>query len=226
MKLLLFGATGMVGKGVLVEALKDPAISQVLCVSRTTSGVTHEKLKEIIAPDLFHVNSILDSLPQVDACIWALGISSVGMKEADYERITATLTLDWAKMLLKTNPGLSFAYCSAAGAGGSSMWARVRQRVESQLLATPFKHVGIVRPAAIKPGPGIKSRTRLYQAFIILFKPIFPILLKLAPGFMTSSERLGQAMLAIVKGKVSQKILESKGINESAGSSQSLGVRR
>lgn len=213
MKLILFGATGMVGTGVLREALADPAVNAVLSVGRRPCGVTHTKLKELILPDLFEFSAVEAQLTGWDACIWALGISSIGLDEAAYAKVTEELTLLWARELLRLNPGLSFCYCSAAGAGGNSMWARVRQRVEAGLKALPFRHAGCVRPAMIRPGRGIWSRVRLYNVFIVLFIPLFPLLVRFFPGLCTTSERLGRAMLRVVKGEAGQFILESADIN-------------
>src|SRR4051812_5559851 len=213
MKLILFGATGMVGSGTLREALADPELEAVLSVGRRSCGVQHPKLRELLLPDLFDFASVEWDLIGWDACVWALGISSVGLNEAAYARITEELTLFWARALLRLNPDFSFCYCSAAGADGRSMWARVRQSVESGLKALPFRHAGCVRPALIQPGPGIRSRVALYQVFIALFRPAFPLIVRLFPRVSTTSERLGRCMLRVVKGRVDKYILESVDIN-------------
>jgi uncharacterized protein YbjT (DUF2867 family) len=212
-KLLLFGATGMVGAGALREALADPGVEAVLSVSRRSCGVQHPKLRELLLPDLFNIASVESQLVGWDGCIWALGISSLGLKEAAYAKVTEELTLLWARTLLRLNPQFSFSYCSAMGAGGKGMWARVRQRVEGGLRALPFKHAGCVRPGFIQPGSGIRSQVKAYQAAIVLFTPIFPLLVKLLPAFCTTSERLGRAMLRVVQGKSDKFILESADIN-------------
>lgn len=215
-KLILFGATGMVGAGVLREALAAAEVEAVLTVGRRSCGVSHPKLRELIIPDLFDFAAVEDQLVGWDACIWAVGISSVGLDEAVYARVTEELTLSWARALLRLNPGFSFCYCSAAGAGGRSMWARVRQRVEDALRAMPFRHAGAVRPAFIRPGPGIRSRTRLYQAALVVLRPIFPLFTLFArvfPSLFTTSERLGRAMLRVVEGRADRFILESGDIN-------------
>lgn len=216
MKIILFGATGMVGRGTLREALNNPGVESVLSIGRTSCSVVHPKLRELLLPDLFDFASVEDQLVGYDACLWALGISSVGLDEAGYARVTEELTLLWARALLRLNPELSFCYCSAGGAGGRSMWARVRQRVESALQSMPFRHAGAVRPAFIRPGPGIRSRTRLYQAGIVLLAPVFlvyPILLRVFPFLFTTSEILGRAMLRVVEGRADRFILESGDIN-------------
>ena len=213
MKIVLFGATGMVGAGALQEALNAPEVESVLSVGRRSCGVTHRKLKELLLPDLFGVAAVESQLAGYDACLWAVGISSVGLDEAAYSRVTEELTLLWARTLLRLNPDFSFCYCSAAGAGGRSMWARVRQRVESALQSMPFRHAGAVRPGFIQPGPGIRSRVRLYQIGITLLTPFFPMFVRAFPFIFTSSEKLGRAMLRVVEGRADRFILESADIN-------------
>jgi uncharacterized protein YbjT (DUF2867 family) len=213
MKIILFGASGMVGAGALREALGDPDVESVLSVGRRSCGVRHPKLAELLLPDLFDLAAVEDRLVGYDACIWAVGISSVGLGEAAYARVTEELTLLWARALLRLNPRFSFCYCSAAGAGGTAMWARVRQRVEAALRTMPFRHVGAVRPAFIRPAPGIRSRVWFYQAGIVLLTPAFPLFLRLFPSVFTTSERLGRAMLRVVQGRADRFVLESADIN-------------
>lgn len=216
MKVIIFGATGMVGAGALREALNAPEVESVLSIGRHPCGVEHPKLRELLLPDLFDFASVESQLVGYDACIWAVGISSVGLDEAAYARVTEELTLVWARALLRLNPAFSFCYCSAGGAGGRSMWARVRQRVEGALKSMPFRHVGAVRPGFIRPGPGIRSRTRLYQAGVVLLRPVFPLisfLVRVFPFLFTTSERLGRAMLRVVEGRADRFILESADIN-------------
>jgi uncharacterized protein YbjT (DUF2867 family) len=215
-KLVLFGASGMVGAGALREALAAPEVEVVLSVGRRACGVTHPKLRELLLPDLFDVAAVADQLAGYDACIWAVGVSSVGLDEPAYARVTEELTLTWARSLLRLNPDFSFCYCSAAGAGGGAMWARVRQRVEAALRAMPFRHAGAVRPAFIRPAPGVRSRTRLYQAGLVLLKPVFPVFplfVRAFPSLFTTSEALGRAMLRVVEGRADRFILESADIN-------------
>ena len=206
----------MVGAGALREALNAPEVESVLSIGRRPCGVEHPKLRELLLPDLFDFAAVEDQLVGYDACIWAVGISSVGLDEAAYARVTEELTLAWARALLRLNPGLSFCYCSAAGAGGRSMWARVRQRVEGALRSMPFTHAGAVRPGFIRPGPGIRSRTRAYQVGIVLLTPLFPLFplfMRVFPFLFTTSEILGRAMLRVVEGRADRFILESTDIN-------------
>ncbi|MGC4070164.1 MAG: hypothetical protein QM784_37000 [Polyangiaceae bacterium] len=216
MKVIVFGASGMVGAGALREVLNAPEVDAVLSVGRHSCGVVHPKLRELLTPDLFDTAAIEDQLTGYDACIWAIGVSSVGRDETAYSHVTEELTLLWARTLLRLNPSFSFCYCSAAGAGGAGMWARVRRRVESALQSMPFQHSGAVRPAFIRPAPGIRSRTWGYQLGIVLLKPLFlltPLLLRAFPFFFTTSEVLGRAMLRVVQGRADRFILESADIN-------------
>jgi hypothetical protein len=203
----------MVGAGALREALADPDVEAVLSVSRRSCGVTHPKLRELLRPDLFDIAAVEPQLAAWDACIWAVGISSMGKDEAAYAKVTEELTLVWARALVRINPGFSFCYCSAAGAGSSVMWARVRRRVEDAIKALPFRHSGCVRPGFIQPGPGIRSTVRFYQTLIDIFRPVFPLLVKTLPAYATTSERLGRAMLRVVQGRADRFILESADIN-------------
>lgn len=213
MKLVLFGATGLVGASVLREVLNASEVEAVLSIGRRPCGVEHPKLRELLLPDLSDFAAVEDQLVGYDACIWAIGITSVGLDEAAYAKVTEHLTLAWARALLRLNPDFSFCYCSAGGAGGRGMWARVRQRVEGALRAMPFRHAGAVRPGFIRPGPGMRSQVRAYQAGSTLLKPFFPIFVPLFPFLFTTSERLGRAMLRIVEGRADRFILESAQIN-------------
>ncbi|MCL9851303.1 hypothetical protein RSP673_004845 [Ralstonia solanacearum P673] len=216
MKIILFGATGMVGAGVLREALGSPEVESVLSIGRRSCGVEHPKLRELLLPDLFDFTAVEEQLVGYDASIWAVGVSSFGLNEAAYAKVTEVLTLTWARALLHLNPGFSFCYCSAGGAGGNMMWARVRQRVENALQSMPFRYAGAVRPGFIRPAPGIRSRTPAYQAGIVLLKPFFPLFpffVRVFPFLFTTSEILGRTMLRIVQGQTDRFILESKDIN-------------
>lgn len=215
MKVILMGG-GMVGLSVLKEALADPEIEEILCISRHSIGITHKKLRKRHLADLFEIEQVSQELQGYDACIWTIGTSSVGLNESEYAKITEDLTLLWARTLLNINPEMSFCYCSAGGAGGKSMWARVRQRVETAIYNLPFKYSGAVRPGFIRPGLGIKSRTRGYQTGIVLLSPLFPVfplLIRICPFLFTTSEILGKAMIRVIKGQADKFILESKDIN-------------
>ena len=215
MKLILFGATGMIGAGALREALAAPGVERIVAIGRRSCGITHPKLQELLLPDLYDVASVAPRLADYDACLWGLGVSVVGMDEAAYARVTESLTLDWARSLAALHPPgtFSFCYCSAAGAGGNAMWARVRQRTESALQALPFQHAGVVRPAMIQPGPGIRSGVRAYRLAIAAVRPLMPLLVRTWPAMFTTSEKLGRAMVRVLQGKADRFILESADIN-------------
>jgi hypothetical protein len=212
-KVILFGATGMVGAGALREVLANTEVEAVLSIGRRSCGLLHPKLRELLLPDLFDCTAVESQLAGWDAGIWAVGISSMGVDEAAYSKVTEALTLVWARTLLRLNPGFSFCYCSAMGADGSTMWARVRRRVESELKAMPFRHAGCVRPGFIRPGPGVRSQVKVYQALIVVFAPLLSIGAKTMPALFTTSERLGRAMLRVVQGRADRFILESSDIN-------------
>lgn len=213
MKLILFGATGMVGAGALREALAAPQVDKVLSIGRRSCGVVHSKLEELLLPDLFEFGAVEPELIGYDGCIWAVGIPSGGLDEAGYAKVTEEMTLKWARVLLRLNPVFSFCYCSAGGAGGRMMWARVRQRVEATVKTMGFLHAGAVRPGFIQPGPGIRSQVRAYQIGVEVLRPVFPFFVKHWPSLFTTSEKLGRAMLRVVMGNADRFILEPSDIN-------------
>jgi nucleoside-diphosphate-sugar epimerase len=209
MKVILYGATGMVGQGVLRECLLDPEVEGVLAPVRAPTGQTHEKLREI------DLKEKIDAKPY-DACFFCLGISSAGMNEADYTKITYDLTLEAAKAIV--HPGLTFIYVSGQGTDstekGGSMWARVKGKTENALLAMPFKAAYMFRPGVIRPMNGIKSKTALYRAAYVVATPLM-VLFKNAK-WMTDTERVGKAMLKVGKRGSDKKLLENRDINEVA----------
>ena len=212
MKVILFGASGMVGQGVLRECLADPDVERVLSVGRTPSGQLHPKLREIVHPNLFELASIEPDLTGYDACFYCLGVSSAGMSEEKYTHITYDLTMVIAGTLLKLNRGLTFIYVSGKGTDsseqGRSMWARVKGQTENALLMHPFKAVYMFRPGAIIPLHGIKSKTGWYNAMYTAMKPLYPVLRRFFPGSVTTTEQVGRAMLAVTKRGYPFKILE------------------
>jgi uncharacterized protein YbjT (DUF2867 family) len=204
MKVILFGATGMIGQGVLRECLLDPEVEAVLAVGRRPTGRSHPKLRECLHPDMAELGPIEAELAGYDAALFCLGISSVGLSEERYTAVTYTLTLAAARTLLRRNPGMAFIYVSAEGSDGTErgpmMWARVRGRTENDLFRLPFARVHVVRPAGIRPMHGIRSRTPFVTWFYRLLAPVLPLLHRLFPAYMTSTEELGRAMLALAKG--------------------------
>jgi uncharacterized protein YbjT (DUF2867 family) len=217
MKVILFGATGMVGQGVLRECLLDPDVHQILSIVRTPSGQQHAKLRELVHTDFFDYSTIEPQLTGFDACFFALGVSSAGMNEAKYTHLTYDLTLAAATTLAKLNPQMTFLYVSGAGTDsterGRSMWARVKGKTENDLLKLPFRAAYMFRPGAIQPLHGIRSKTKLYQFFYTLFNPVFPLLKARFPEYITTTEQLGRAMLQVARNGYPQPILESKDIN-------------
>ncbi len=201
MKVILFGATGMVGQGVLRECLLDDDVSEVLSIGRSCSGVSDDKTKEILQKDLYDLSGIEGQLSGYDACFFCLGVSAAGMKEADYRHVTYDLTIDIAKTLLRLNPAMTFLYVSGAGTNAKSrqMWARVKGETENALLALGFKGAYMLRPGYIQPMHGIRSKTDWYQKMYDVFSPLYPVMVKLMRNFVISTEELGKAMLRIAK---------------------------
>ncbi|MBL0312803.1 MAG: epimerase [Holophagaceae bacterium] len=217
MKVILFGATGMVGQGVLRECLRDECVDQILAVGRTALGQAHPKLRELSVPDLSTYDGQENDLIGYDACFFCLGVSAAGMSEADYTRVTFGYTLAAAEILVKLNPGMTFIYVSGAGTDsteqGRAMWARVKGRTENALLCLPFKAVYLFRPGLIRPLHDVKSKTRAYRIFYVLAWPLLP-LLACFPSLMTTTERIGRAMLRAAREGAPKPVLESREINE------------
>lgn len=217
MNVVLFGATGMVGQGVLRECLIDPGVSRVLTVGRTATGKADPKLREIVHRDLADLAPVESQLSGYDACFFCLGVASAGMSEPDYRKVTFDITLGAATTLCRLNPGMTFVYVSGAGADsterGRIMWARVRGETENAVLGLPFKTAAIVRPAGIIPLHGITSRTPLYRAAYTVTRPLWPLLYKTFPQFVTTTERLGRCLLHIAKHGTPKPILEARDIN-------------
>ena len=216
MRVILFGGTGMVGQGVLRECLLAPDVTEVLAVGRSPLGKTDPKLRELIRADLFDYGDVEAQLGGYDACFFCLGVSSLGMKEADYRRITYDLTLAAARTLGRLNPGMTFIYVSGEGTDssekGSSMWARVKGQTENELLRLPLRAV-MFRPGAIEPLHGITSKTRLYRAALVVGRPLWPLLRKVAPNAVTSTEKVGLAMLRVARDGAPKPILATRDIN-------------
>jgi uncharacterized protein YbjT (DUF2867 family) len=218
MKVILFGATGMVGQGVLLECLKDPEVKTILTIGRNPVGQTHPKLQEIIHKDFTDFSGIQKNLEGFDACFFCLGVSSVGMTEASYRHITYDFTLAAAQILVKLNPQMTFTYVSGAGTDstekGKIMWARVKGATENALLSLPFKAAYMFRPGAIEPLDGILPRNTSLRFLISIMKPVFPLLKWLFPRHVTSTRQIGTAMIQVVRKGAPKKILEAPDIND------------
>lgn len=219
MKVLLFGASGMVGRGALRECLLDPEVERVSTVGRSSIGVQDPKLTEIAWRDLTDYVGIEDRLRGFDACFFCLGVSSSGMKEAEYERVTYGFTMAAAETLSRLNPGMTFTYVSGAGTDstekGRTIWARVKGRTENALLRLSLKAY-MFRPGIIVPMDGIKSKTAAYRVLYMLTTPILPVLRWALPNQVVTTRMIGQAMLHVAKRGYEKRILETKDIRLAA----------
>jgi len=205
---IVTGATGMVGEGVLHECLLSPDVEKVLIINRRPSGITHPKLKEIIHTNFFDFSEIEYQLSGYNACFFCLGASSVGMKEEEYNRLTFTLTMHVAKTLSGLNTDMVFTYVSGAATDstekGKSMWARVKGKTENHLIQLPFKKAYMFRPGYMQPTKGLKNTIIFYKAISWLY----PLLRPVFPKFMCTLKELGQAMINCVKYGYEKQILE------------------
>ncbi|WP_263381541.1 NAD-dependent epimerase/dehydratase family protein [Granulicella arctica] len=213
MNVLLTGATGMVGQGVLRECLLDARIDQVTTLGRSVTGQENPKLHEIAQADLFDLSGIEDQLTGIDVCFFCLGVSSFGMKEDAYTRVTHDLTMNVAQTLLRLNPGLVFEYVSGASTDsteqGKSMWARVKGRTENELLRMPFRRVYMMRPGGIVPLHGIRSKTAMYQMVYTLMRPVAPWLQRRFPKYITTTAELGWAMIGVALSGSPSRVIEN-----------------
>ena len=216
LKVIITGSTGMVGKGVLLECIDSPEVEQILVINRSPVGIAHPKLKEIIHKDFFDWSGIREQLHGYNACFFCMGVSSVGMNEADYRRMTYDLTLGCAKEVLAKNNGMIFCYVSGAGTDsteqGRMMWARVKGKTENDLLGLGFKDAYMFRPGFIQPMRGIKSRTALYQGIYNIISPLYGLLRRM-PKYVTTTVVIGKAMIRVTMDGCDKKVLESIDIN-------------
>jgi uncharacterized protein YbjT (DUF2867 family) len=208
-KVILFGATGMAGQGVLRECLRDDGVDAVLAVGRGPTGRTSPKLRELGRKDLFDFDTAGVDLQGYDACFFCLGVSSAGMSEADYTRLTFDLTVGWARALARINPAMTFVYISGAGTGGKAMWARVKGRTEDALLAL-FASAYMFRLSALRAMHGEVSKTRWTRIGYTILGPLLPLLRALAPGSVISTEELGRAMIRTARQGAPKRILEAR----------------
>lgn len=208
----------MVGQGVLRECLLDHEVSLVQTVGRTPTGFKNPKLREIVHADLMHYSDIEDGLAGFHACFFCLGVSSGGMAEAAYEGLTYGITIAAAEVLSRLNPEMTFIYVSGAGTDssekGSSMWARVKGKTENALLRLPFKAAYMFRPAGIQSLHGESSKTTAYRVGYKLTKPLIPLLRRIFPNYILTTEEIGRAMIRVAKRGAPKKILESRDIRE------------
>lgn len=221
MKVILFGASGMVGQGALRELLADPDVETVLSIGRSASGQRHRKLKELVQEDVTDLAMIEGELAGYGACLFCLGVSAVGLSESDYKRVTYDLTLKVAQTLERLNPSMTFVYVSGGGTDsterGHVMWARIKGATENALLAMPFARAYMLRPGFIRPLHGVVSKTGWYRALYAAVGPVYPLLKRLFPNQVTTTEELGVAMLELLKRGSLERVLENRDIVALAG---------
>jgi hypothetical protein len=223
LKAIIFGSTGMVGEGVLIEALKHPDVESVLVVSRKSLNLKHSKLKELIHKDFFDYSTIEDHLKGYNACMFCLGVSSVGMNEKDYTRITYDLTMCAARTLSKLNSDMTFCYISGTGTDSSEkgrlMWARVKGKTENDLARLPFKAVYSFRPGLMKPTKGQKNVKTIFK----VLGSLYPVWKFLSPKNVCTLEDLGLAMINTSLRGYHKQILENIDITQLAGTTPGNG---
>ena len=217
MNVLLLGATGMVGQGALRECLLASDVVRVTALGRSATAQKHARLDELVHANLFDLSAIETRLTGYDACFFCLGVSSAGMSEQEYTVVTHDLTLAVARTLARLNPAMTFVYVSGQGTYGTehgrAMWARVKGRTENALLRLPFKAAYMFRPGAIMPLHGVRSKTALYRAAYFALTPLYPLLKRLAPNAVTTSEQVGRAMLQVARHGYPNPVLETADIN-------------
>ncbi|MEX2049574.1 MAG: epimerase [Gemmatimonadota bacterium] len=216
MNVVLFGGTGMVGGGVLRECLDDPRVERVLAVGRRSTGMSHPKLREMVRKVLLEFDDVRGELEGYDACFYCLGVSSAGLDEATYRRVTYDLAVAAANVLIELNPGLAFCFVSGLGTDGSgtsgTMWARVKGETENRLLEMT-QRAYMFRPGFIQPMRGVRSSTTAYRIFYAITGPLFPILRRLFPRTVTTTVRVGQAMIQVAAQGAEMRVLETSDIN-------------
>lgn len=218
MRVLVFGATGMVGQGVLIECLRDPDVTEVLTVGRSATGQQHTKLRELVHKDFLDFSAVEKDITGYDACFFCLGVSSIGMDAERYRHLTYDITLAAARPLARLNPGMTFVYVTGAGTDsteqGRVMWARVKGKTENDLLKLPFRAAYMFRPGAIQPLHGVRSKTAWVQALYVMTGPLLNFLHQVAPKYVTTTEAVGRAMLSVAKRGYPRPILEMDDIHK------------
>jgi uncharacterized protein YbjT (DUF2867 family) len=226
MRVVIFGASGMLGQGVLRECLRAPDVEQVVTIVRRPSGASDPKLIECVHADLLDYRAVEAMLAGLDACYFCLGVASVGLSEAQYTRVTYDIALAAGRTLARLNPHMTFIFVSGQGTDatekGSTMWARVKGRTENALRALPFKAVYAFRPGFIQPLHGARSRTRAYRLTYAILGPVMPLLRALFPNQVLTTEVIGQAMLNITRHGAPHPILDAREINAAANVARSV----
>ncbi len=217
LRTILFGATGMVGEGVLHEALKDDGVEAILAISRKSCNAKHGKLRELLHDDFFEYSAIKESLRGYNACFFCLGVTSVGKSEGEYRRLTKDLTMAAANTLSALNPEMVFCYISGAGTDsteqGRSMWARIKGKTENDLMKLPFKAVYAFRPGYIRPTPGLRNAFFFSRALA----PLYPLLRLVLPKYVCTLEDVGRSMINAAAIGYPRKILECPDIARLSG---------
>ena len=212
LRVIITGATGMVGEGVLLECLSNPAVERVLVLTRKPTGRSHPKMTELLVPDLANLSAVENQLTGYNACFFCAGISAVGVSKEEYERITHDLTLAVAQTLLRLNPALTFSYVSGAGTDSTEKsgqhWARVKGRTENELLALPFGAAYMFRPGFMKATAGQRNLLKWYPAIAWLY----PVARRLAPQFVSTMQEVAQAMINASDFGYSKSVLEVRDI--------------
>lgn len=209
MRVVIFGSSGMVGQGILREALLDPGVTQVVCVVRKASGQSHPKLTEVVHGDFSNFSGVDLAC---DACFFAIGVTSAGLSEEAYTKVTYDTALAAAKAVL--SPSTTFVFVSGRGADRDVMWARVKRRAENDILAMPFKAAYVFRPAFIAPMHGIRSRTHMYN---VLYAILWPLTYLMPASWKSTTEKVGRAMLNVARSGFDKRVLESEDINRASG---------
>ena len=211
MKVIITGATGMVGKGVLLECLDHKEIAEVLSISRRSVGIDHPKLKELLHKDFSEFLSVTDQLVDYDACYACMGVSSAGMKEKEYTRLTYNYTMALAKVLAGINPGMTFIYVSGQGTKSNekgSMWARVKGKTENDILKLGFKQAFMFRPGMIVPLKGVSPSSKLYRVIINNMTWLLKLMKRLTPNSVVDTAQIGLAMIEATKSGYDKRILD------------------
>ncbi|PIQ21656.1 MAG: epimerase [Cytophagales bacterium CG18_big_fil_WC_8_21_14_2_50_42_9] len=208
LKVIITGATGMVGEGVLHECLLDSDITEVLIINRRPGGVNHPKLKEVIHQDFLNFADIAIDFASYQACFFCLGISSMGISTAEYYRLTYDLTLHVAKTMAAQNSEMVFCYVSGSGTDTSEKgllnWARVKGKTENDLMQLPFKKAYMFRPGFLSPTPGLKN-TKSYYKYFDWLEPGLKIFFS---PFISTLRELGLAMINAVKQGYTKQVLK------------------
>ncbi len=217
MKVMIFGSTGMVGQAALFECIRADDVTEVLVVVRRPGAEAHPKVRELVVPDLFDFASVVGALRTYDACFFCAGVSSVGMSEDAYRRVTFDLTMTVANLLARQSPPMVFVYVSGKGTDGSeqgsTMWARIKGTTENALMALPFRGAYMFRPGYIHPMDGIASRTLAYRLGILVARPLYPLVRRLWPASVTTTRSLGRAMLNVARTGTEKRVVETHEIN-------------